>query len=118
MMYSDVSACGSACQDALLRLRQSRLMLGNDMSRVARVFLHGNTPADTVFVETYHAGLLTRTDPALQDLLERQRPADTAGGGIFLVDPLGNLVMYFAPDVSPAEMVDDIKHLLDLSRIG
>jgi hypothetical protein len=27
-------------------------------------------------------------------------------------------VMYFRPDLDPADMVDDIKHLLRLSRIG
>jgi hypothetical protein len=27
-------------------------------------------------------------------------------------------VMYFRPDMNPSEMVDDIKHLLRLSRIG
>jgi len=34
------------------------------------------------------------------------------------MDPLGNLVMYFVPDVDPSDMVGDIKHLLKLSRIG
>jgi hypothetical protein len=35
-----------------------------------------------------------------------------------LIDPLGNLVMYFQPDLDPSQMVDDIKRLLKLSRIG
>jgi hypothetical protein len=34
------------------------------------------------------------------------------------VDPLGNLVMYFPPDLDLRDMVEDIQHLLDLSRIG
>lgn len=119
MVYRNENpSCDAACRDALLRLRQSRLMLGNDMNRVARLFLHGDTTPDTVFIDTHHAGLITKTDRALQGLLERQQPAGEVGGGIFLVDPMGNLVMYFPPDLSPAEMVDDIKHLLDLSRIG
>ena len=43
-------------------------------------------------------------------------PADD--GGYYLVDPHGNLVMYFGPDIDPRDMVDDIKRLLKLSRIG
>jgi hypothetical protein len=39
-------------------------------------------------------------------------------GGIYLIDPLANLVMYFPPDLGPRELVDDVKHLLRLSRIG
>ena len=39
-------------------------------------------------------------------------------GGFSPVAPLGNLVMYFTPGLAPRDMVDDIKHLLKLSRIG
>ena len=34
------------------------------------------------------------------------------------MDPLGNLVMYFEPETDPRDMVEDIKRLLKLSRIG
>jgi hypothetical protein len=93
-------------------------MLGNEMNRVGRVFLHGATPVDTVFLQEQHAGLITITDTGLQELLARKRPEQLQAGGIFLLDPLGNLIMYFSPDINPGDMVDDIKHLLDLSRIG
>lgn len=118
MLYVNSGDCGPTCRDALLRLRQSRLMLGNEMNRVERIFLHGNTPPDTVFLNEHHAGLKTITDARLDELLTRKRPAGLIDGGIYLVDPLGNLVMYFTPEISPGDMVDDIKHLLDLSRIG
>jgi hypothetical protein len=39
-------------------------------------------------------------------------------GGVYLIDPLGNLVMYFPPDLDPKDAVRDIKHLLKLSNIG
>ena len=54
----------------------------------------------------------------LSDLLFSKKPADLEAGGYYLVDPLGNLVMYFEPDIEPSAMVEDIKHLLELSRIG
>ena len=54
----------------------------------------------------------------LDALLNNKRPAELPAGGYYLVDPLGNLVLYFRPDLDPSEMVDDIKHLLKLSRIG
>ena len=54
----------------------------------------------------------------LSGLLTTKRPAELPDGGYYLVDPLGNLVMYFRPDMDPSEMVDDIKRLLKLSRIG
>jgi hypothetical protein len=118
MIYANSEECADTCRDDLLRLRQTRLMLGNNMSRVGRIFLHGNTPADKVFLNNYHKGLTTITDNTLQQLLDGGLPQQLRSGGIYLVDPLGNLIMYFARDIDPGDMVDDIKHLLDLSRIG
>jgi len=118
LIYENSAACDAACEYSLYTLRQSRLMLGKEMDRLLRVFLHGNTPPDTVLLADEHQGLITLQDSALSDLLENKKPTDLASGGYFLVDPLGNLVLYFRPDIEPSAMVDDIKHLLELSRIG
>ena len=118
LLYANDSVCDAPCRDALYTYRQARLMLGKEMDRVRRVFLHGDTPPDTVFLAEEHPGLITIEDGGLASLLNNKRPADIPAGGYFLIDPLGNLVMYFRPDLDPANMVDDIKHLLRLSRIG
>jgi hypothetical protein len=118
LLYVNDGDCDNACREALYTLRQSRLMLGQDMDRLARVFLHGEAPPDRVFVEEQHQGLVTLEDRPLRRELEASRPSGPAAGGYYLVDPLGNLVMYFPPDIVPGDMVDDIEHLLELSRIG
>ena len=118
MLYANLAECNAECRDALLRLRQSRLMLGKDMRRVARVFLHGDSAPDIVSLEQQHAGLITIADKSLSALLEQKRPAELQAGGCYLIDPLGNLVMYFPPGLDPKEMVGDIKHLLKLSHLG
>ena len=118
LLYMNASECGDSCRDALYKARQARLMLGKEMDRVSRAFLHGDTPPDTVFLAEEHPGLTTIEDSGLAGLLNNKRPADVPAGGYFLIDPHGNLVMYFRPDLDPADMVDDIKHLLRLSRIG
>lgn len=118
LIYMNEGVCDDACKDALYTTRQSRLMLGREMERVIRVFLHGDTPPDTVFIESEHAGLITAIDSGFSGLLKNKKPASLEEGGYFLMDPLGNLVMYFEPTINPREMVDDIKRLLKLSRIG
>ncbi|MGI9248227.1 MAG: hypothetical protein ACR2QI_04390 [Woeseiaceae bacterium] len=118
LIYSNNGVCDPVCENALYILRQSRLMLGKDMERLARVFLHGDTPPDTVFLADEHAGLITLRDSSFSVLLKNKKPAELSAGGYFLVDPLGNLVMYFQPDIDPGDMVEDIEHLLELSRIG
>ena len=118
LIYRNQGICGDTCRQALYTVRQSRLMLGNDMDRLERVFLHGDSVPDTVFLADEHAGLITLNDSGLHELLENKKPAELAAGGYFLVDPLGNLVLYFRPDIDPGKMVEDIEHLLKLSRIG
>lgn len=118
MLYANSGVCTDECRLALIRLRQSRLMLGNDMHRVRRVFLHGAASIDTVYLQQQHAGLIMMADKDLHMMLEGKRPAELAAGGCYLIDPLGNLVMYFPPGLKPKDMVDDIHHLLKLSHIG
>jgi len=118
MLYANDGPCAEDCRQALYRLRQTRQMLGKERDRIVRVFLHGDSPPDTVFIEGEHPGLITIQDKGLGILLENKRPENLPPGGIYLIDPLANLVMYFPPDLSPRSLVDDVKHLLKLSRIG
>ncbi len=118
LLYANDAACDEACAHSLYTLRQSRLMLGKEMDRLVRVFLHGDTAPDTVLLADEHQGLVALNDGALKELLDNKKPTDLEAGGYYLIDPLGNLVMYFRPDIDPGAMVEDIKHLLELSRIG
>ena len=117
-MYAEDGDCDESCQKSLYTLRQSRLMLGKEMDRLERVFLHGAERPDTLLDAEEHRGLVALHDTALQAVLEEKRPESLPAGGIYLIDPHGNLVLYFSPDVEPRDMVDDIKRLLKLSRIG
>ena len=118
LVYANGLECRQPCIDALYVIRQSRKMLGKEIARVKRVFLHGDSSPDTVFLADEHAGLITMRDDDLLSLLHNKKPAGLSAGGYYLLDPLGNLVMYFRPDIDPSDMVEDINRLLKLSRIG
>lgn len=118
LLYVNSGVCAEACRAELTRQRQIRLMLGSEMDRVTRVFLHGDSTPDKVFLNEQQAGLITISDKGLTELLQNRRPDGVSAGGIYLIDPLDNLIMYFSPDIDPGDMTDDLKHLLDLSRIG
>lgn len=118
LIYQDLGPCADDCRNGLYTIRQSRLMLGREMDRVERIFLHGDEAPDTLFIDEEHQGLVALKDGGLSALLSNKKPAGLADGGYYLVDPHGNLVMYFPPDIVPGDMVDDIKRLLKLSRIG
>jgi hypothetical protein len=118
LLYAEDGECGESCRKALYTLRQSRLMLGKEMDRVERVFLHGEQAPDNLLGAEEHRGLVSLYDPALRAVLESKRPGSLPAGGFYLIDPHANLVLYFSPDINPRDMVDDIKRLLKLSRIG
>ena len=118
LLYTNEAVCEEACREALYTVRQSRKMLGREMERVERIFLHGDSAPDTLFLSTEHAGLITFQDGDLSQLLDNKRPDALPAGGFYLVDPLGNLVLYFEPGMNPKDMVSDIKRLLRISQIG
>ena len=118
LVYAAHGACGETCRERLYTIRQLRLMLGRERDRLERVFLHGATPPDTLFIESEHEGLLTLEDRALAEFLREKKPGELPAGGFYLIDPQRNLVMYFEPSLDPGDIVDDIKRLLRLSRMG
>jgi len=118
LLYAEDGECGETCRKALYTQRQTRLMLGKEMDRVERVFLHGEQAPDNLLGAEEHQGLKSLHDPALRAVLDDKRPDSLPAGGFYLIDPHANLVLYFSPDIEPRDMVDDIKRLLKLSRIG
>lgn len=118
LVYPNEGVCDAACEFSLYTVRQSRLMLGKEMDRLGRLFLHGESLPDTVYLAEEHEGLVALSDSRINALLNNKRPKAVSAGGYYLVDPLGNLVMYFPPEIEPSDMVEDIKHLLKFSRIG
>lgn len=122
MVYIGDGACDARCREALTLMRQTRLALGDDMTRVQRVFLVSGNCCDRQYLEAEHDGLLLgRIDnSAGQTLLETfPDTARAAGlGRIYLVDPLGNLMMKYEPDAPQKGLLEDLKKLLKLSHIG
>lgn len=118
LIYIGDGACDAACRTALIFGRQSRLALNNEMTRVQRVFLAtGNCCANDYFAAE-QPGLiaLDASAPEAQSLLA-QFPPERANA-LFIVDPLGNLMMRHDASVTTKNLLSDLKKLLKLSHIG
>jgi hypothetical protein len=118
LVYVGDGACEAACRATLYVMRQTRLALNNDMTRVARVFLvtaHCCAPE----LAQEHAGLvvLNAQDAAAAPLLQ-QFPLLQREHTLFVVDPLGNLMMSYDARQNPRGLLEDLKKLLRLSHIG
>jgi len=115
LLYAAPHACDADCQRRLYDMRQVRIALDRDMPRVQRVFIAPADCCDLRFLATQHPDLVSvRADSAVQLLDALPHGA----GDIYIVDPLGNLMMAYAPDARAKGLLEDMKRLLKLSHIG
>jgi len=112
-------ACDVACQQTLVYARQTHTGLGRLNVRVQRVFLADGGCCDRDYLQREHAGLIAidAAGSAGRDLLS-MFPGDDRERMIFIVDPLGNLMMRYDSRLDPKGLRTDLKNLLDLSHIG
>lgn len=122
LLYLGPGACDERCRSALYTIRQVRLALGDKMDRVQRVFLYTGECCEQPFFATEHASLVAaRVDSDAGERMLREFPHErtaAAAGWIYVVDPLGNLMMSYPPQAEPKGLIQDLKRLLKLSHIG
>lgn len=123
LLYVGPGSCSARCRSDLYNTRQVRMALNRDMDRVQRVFIADGECCDRQFLEAQHPDLVTvRATPGAAPLLGLLPTFDgvaaVAADRIYVIDPLGNLMMSYAPDAKPKGMLEDLKRLLGLSHVG
>jgi len=120
ILHAVPEPCDAACLDAITGLRQVHLASGRDRHRVRLALLHrGENPARLrQLYDEFHlledpAGGLWRT---LTSVAGQARPAQAAPGATYLVDPLGNIMMFYAPGFDPNDLKTDLNRLLTWSK--
>ena len=119
LVYVGAAACDEVCERTLWEARQVHTRLGRDASRVQRLFVLAGADAvdDPAFYAREHGDMpLVRADDAW--LAPFRVDDEPASGHLYLVDPLGNLLMRYGADAPPEALLDDLKRLLRVSRIG
>ncbi len=112
------SGCDTGCRETLVYARQTWLSLGQLTPRVQRVLLAGPGCCDTGYLQREHVGLIALNSAGPQAAPLLQRVPDPKEGTIFVVDPLGNLMMRYDVRQDPKGLREDLKKLLELSHIG
>lgn len=123
LVYLGHGDCGAECRRVLTDIRQVRLSLNEKMIRVQRAFLYAGGCCDEQYFSTEHAGLIranvdTPEGAAILALFPSYGTPAIDAERIYLVDPLGNLMMSYAPDAPRKGILTDLKKLLGLSHIG
>jgi cytochrome oxidase Cu insertion factor (SCO1/SenC/PrrC family) len=117
------SRCDVACEKRLFLQRQLREMAGADRDRVDKLWLVDDAPGQEGPVRDYVRSVFvaapnTTVLRADREALLRWLPADTGHAiedHVYLVDPMGNLMMRAPADPDPAKLKKDLERLLNAS---
>lgn len=124
-VYVHRGACESDCVQQLYTMRQVRLTQGKHIDRLQRLMLWdaaGVEAAHRNELQQHFPGQMTailagESAPLLAAAFEVDGQAPLTGENLFLVDPLGNLMMVYAPGGEPRGMIKDLERLLKYSAL-
>jgi len=126
MVYVTASSCAESCLERIHYLQQLHTRLGKHRPRVRRYFLH---TADQP-IEQHNKQLFQKIYPSMgiaygdreriiQNLAEKGVLLDLANTNyVFLVDPVGNVMMYYTDQHGHDEIKVDLDRLLKYSALG
>ena len=119
LLYWGNATCNLDCEASLFKMRQVRLSLSKNIERTQTLYLASEPTADTLEpLLKRHPQLITahlkpgKTNPFRKQISIHPK------GGIYIIDPFGNLMMRYTEDASSKGILKDLKKLLRISRIG
>lgn len=126
MVYIGSASCDTKCSENLYKMRQSRLAQGGELKRIRRLYISvdGKPTSTLQAVLSEHQGLevVYGSDSQIQQVLQQfdltHQAVTNETVGMFIVDPLGNLVMRYQTGFEAKGLVKDLSLLLKASYIG
>ena len=117
MLYIEPDNCDQACLDKLMLIKRVRLLMNEQMRRVRTVLVSKQEVGALVSKKENPDLVLAYVDMASSEFLKQFPELDKAP--VYLLDPLGNLMMYYPqenPDIK--KVIKDLLKLLKYSRLG
>lgn len=114
---TDSGKCDAQCEGKLWKMRQVRQAQGKELGRIERVFLieDNETPSEHVQSE-YKGTWFVRTGSGV--LADSLAAPGSPRQHVYVIDPLGNVMLRFPQDADPKLMIKDMTRLLKYSRVG
>ena len=117
MLSVDSTTCDEACDQKLYLMRQIRISMTKEMNRIERVMLlkgDGKLPSE---ITAKYPGMhvLSGADAALLATLSQEKNLTDY---IFLIDPVGQVMMRYAKDPDAVGIRRDLSRLLSVSQVG
>ena len=104
--------CDSFCEQAVADIKTIRTLINMDMRRIQRVLITENGSLPMSNDENLLIAKVTNEKLAA-------KLAEFPENSIFLIDPIGNFMLYYnSKDINIKFVLKDLKRLLKYSRIG
>jgi hypothetical protein len=116
LVQFDRGACEARCESKLYLMRQVRRAQGREMQRIERLWLvtDGVTPRAELVAAIEGTVIAPASTARAGDFPAEGSPAEH----VYLIDPLGNLMMRFPSDPDPMRVIKDLQRLLKASQFG
>jgi hypothetical protein len=122
LVVTAAGECGQTCLKLLNEARQINVALGREAGRVEHLVALGEPVPDALrerLEREYPRMQQTGLDPdAYRRSLTSHPPEWREGAQLWLIDPLGRVVLHQAVDEPGKQLLDDLKHLLKVSKVG
>jgi cytochrome oxidase Cu insertion factor (SCO1/SenC/PrrC family) len=120
LVYLAGGVCDQVCVQNLVEIRQLRLGLGENRQLVERLLLIGDpsAPVDESLMQGAFEGMhVVQTDLGGQTALLGALASDPGGlNRVYILDPVGRLMMRYAADAPPKDKLKDMERLLKGSK--
>ena len=117
MVHVGTSRCDADCVQQLYLMRQIRITQGKEQSRIERLWVvTDNGVPDATLLQEYPGMQVWR--PAGSTFVDQFPAAQNRADHIYIVDPLGNLMLRFPVQPDAKGMMKDLKLLLKASQVG
>ncbi len=112
-------ACDAQCRESLYIIRQVNLALGRDASRVRHMLVvpeGAGGQTESLALEDYPQLQVRYVERSVLEAVFGERGHENYA--IYVVDPLGNLMLRYQPGQRGNDVLEDMKKLLRISKIG
>ncbi len=113
--------CDTTCSNTLINMRQINKAVGKHAYRLRHMVAHlqpASEAFETILHDEFPATIRAygSEDIARKAMTPTRHRIDT--NHIFLIDPLGNIMMSFPPQLNPKLIIKDLNKLFKVSQIG
>jgi len=117
LTYLAPTDCDQACLDKLSLMKRVRLLTNEKMRRVRTLLVTNESIANSIDKSKFTEMVVTYVSKDNSQFL-RQFP-EKQTNSIYLIDPLGNIMMYYPQDdLDIKKMMKDLGRLLKYSKLG